>query len=77
MRMVSNRHVGGLSMKRFKRVHVHHKAYIEKPIETKPVAEAEEPVVAEAEPVEKPKKTRKRKSKASAENNEETNEDHE
>ena len=33
MRMVSNRHVTGPSMKKFKRIHVQHKVYITKPIE--------------------------------------------
>lgn len=31
--MVSNRHVTGPSMKKFKRIHVQHKVYITKPIE--------------------------------------------
>lgn len=47
MRMVSNKHVTSSSMKRFKRVHVLHKAYVAKPAsitekeESKPVVEEE------------------------------------
>lgn len=51
MRMVSNKHVTSSSMKRFKRVHVLHKAYVVKPAsmteketENKQVAAVEPPV---------------------------------
>jgi hypothetical protein len=53
MRMVSNKHVTSTSVKRFKKVHVLHKAYVAKPIETavekiEPVIEKNEPVIIEA-----------------------------
>ena len=48
--MVSNKHVTSTSVKRFKKVHVLHKAYVAKPIET--VVDKVEPVVVEkSEPV--------------------------
>lgn len=71
--MVSNKHVSGVSMKRFKRVHVLHKMYVAKPtnkVEEKPAA----PVVEEKpEIIATPKvKTQKRKKVVKdIENNEE------
>ena len=85
MRMVSNRHLTS-SVKRFKRVHVQHKAYIAKPI---PVAESSVPEKEVAKEEEKvtvretadestPKKSNRRKKAAEdIENNEENTESHE
>ena len=85
MRMVSNRHLTS-SVKRFKRVHVQHKAYIAKPISTvetsvpdKEVAKEEEKVtVRETADESTPKKSNRRKKAAEdIENNEENTESHE
>lgn len=76
--MVSNRHVTGASVKRFKKVHVQHKAYVVKPVEKAeekvPVVVVEAPVVEEVKEEEsKPQKLRNRKKKVeeTPENNEE------
>ena len=78
MRMVSNRHVTGASVKRFKKVHVQHKAYVVKPVEKaeekEPVVVVEDPVVEEVqeEVLETPKpRRRSKKVEETLENNEE------
>lgn len=47
MRMVSNKHVTSMSMKRFKKVHVQHKVYVATPIGKKDKVKEEAPVVEE------------------------------
>ena len=91
MRMVSNRHVNTANMKRFKRVHIPHKVFIAKPeerAEEEPVLQVSEivpaideyatPEVFETEVVveaPKPKRSRKKKTEETVENNEEKPED--
>ena len=89
MRMVSNKHVSTASMKRFKRVHVQHKMYVdgnniiktpvkidEKVEETPKIEEVNKTEVIEnvLATEAKPKRTRKR-AEETIENNEENPED--
>lgn len=80
--MVTNKHVTSQSVKRFKKVHVQHKAYVAKPVEKVEVV-IEEPVVekkvAETPAIEEeqnevlaaPKPRVRRKKAEDIENNEE------
>lgn len=73
MRMVSNKHVSGSSMKHFKRVHVLHKMYVAKPknkVEEKPEPQEIEEA-PEIIPDFKPKAQRRKKVADYIENNEE------
>ena len=87
MRMVSKLHMSPTSVKRFKRVHVQHKAFVasNKPVVVAEETKVEEPVVepvvetvVETEEVSAPKKSQKRKKvEEPIENNEENTENHE